>query len=819
VLASVFAYAALGFLLYKALLLTIAFFRFLIAEPQYPLLILTSTIAVIIAFLLYALRTIARIYYGLAEILFGIVCICTSVPQGMTTPSTALIQVAGGMYIIVRGLDNLRAGLSEKPDHPLRHWWGLFFSEDTLMAAKRWILREQQQKTNNQPSPIYERLVARVGAEKNAQGEPQSIRAQTDLNEFADVDKCISSAAVVLKAKQLSDGHWAFAVEGDAGVTADYIILIYYLREGSSPNLLDKGAVYLRRLQAAHGGWAVNDGGDFDLDTSVRVYFALKISGQPIESECMRQARAAILAHGGAVDTGVSTRIVLALCAAFPWNDIPPMPPEIMLLPRWSPFHIFKIAYWARTILIPLTVTIALRRGSKARHELMIDELFVDPLDHSHELQKASHQLFSWFWLFKALEIIVRTLEPMFPLSLRTRSIDSAVSFVSERVNGETGLGGFFYATAAALVMFDALDYPHEHPIRAEARRAMMNFLIVEEHEMFCQPYTSPIRDTAIACHALLEVEGLPAGTGVPEALNWLASRQILDVRGDWSEQRPHLRPGGWSLQSTNPFYPDLDNTALVVAALNHAQPSQLSGLLQPILRGTEWMVGLQGRDGGWGTADADNAFYYLNNLPFAESGILVDPPTEDVTARCLSALGQLGETIATSSAVAAGVNFLKPTQLHDGSWFGRWGVNYIYGTWSALCALNLVGVSDDAVQVRKAVTWMISIQNSDGGWGEDARSYRLDYSGHEAAPSTATQTAWALLGLMAAGEASHPAVERGVGYLLGSRDDEGLWTDNRPNVMLSPFESYARHRGYSKYFPVWALARFRNLRMDGGRR
>ena len=295
--------------------------------------------------------------------------------------------------------------------------------------------------------------------------------------------------------------------------------------------------------------------------------------------------------------------------------------------------------------------------------------------------------------------------------------------------------------------------------------------------------------------------------------LDWLAPLQVLDLHGDWSPQRPAVRPGGWAFQYANAHYPDLDDTAVVVMAMDRAQGAQDQRFSPAIERAREWVVGMQSANGGWGAFDADNTYGYLNNIPFADHGALLDPPTEDVAARCVSMLAQLGETPQTSPVLARGIDYLRQTQTADGSWYGRWGLNYIYGTWSVLCALNAAGLPHTAPEIRKAVDWLVSIQNADGGWGEDGASYKLDYRGHEPAPSTPSQTAWALLALMAAGEADHPAVARGVAYLAETQTDAGLWDEERFTATGFPRVFYLRYHGYSKFFPLWALARYRNLK------
>jgi squalene-hopene/tetraprenyl-beta-curcumene cyclase len=373
---------------------------------------------------------------------------------------------------------------------------------------------------------------------------------------------------------------------------------------------------------------------------------------------------------------------------------------------------------------------------------------------------------------------------------------------------------------ANAVMMFDALGYPPDHPRRAVARGAIDKLLVVRDDEAYCQPCVSPVWDTALATQALMEVEGEETTAAARRGLGWLRPLQELEVKGDWAERRPDVRPGGWAFQYRNAHYPDLDDTAVVVMAMDRARRTSDAGASydESIARGVEWIASLQSRNGGWAAFDADNVDHYLNNIPFADHGALLDPPTADVTARCISMLAQLGQT-PDSGAMRAGLEWLEREQTPDGSWFGRWGVNYIYGTWSVLCALNAAGLDGAAPSVRKAADWLVSIQNEDGGWGEDCTSYKLDYLGHEPAPSTASQTAWALLGLMAAGDVGHPAVQRGIAYLRRTQDETGSWRQDAYTGGGFPRVFYLRYHGYPKFFPLWALARYRNLRRASSRR
>jgi len=633
------------------------------------------------------------------------------------------------------------------------------------------------------------------------------------------LEQSIAAATQALLSRQQPDGHWVFELEADATIPAEYVLLRHYLGEPVDAALEAKIAVYLRRIQGAHGGWPLFQDGDLDISATVKAYFALKMIGDSIDADHMRRAREALHARGGAAHANVFTRIMLALFGFIPWRAVPVMPVEIMLLPKWFPFHLDKISYWSRTVIVPLLVLMAKKPRARNAKAVRIDELFLEPPQSIGPAPKAPQQKASWFWFFRGVDILLRAAEPYFPTRARQRAIDRAVAWVGERLNGEDGLGAIFPAMANSVMMYAMLGYPENHPQRAIARKSIEKLLAVHAHEAYCQPCVSPIWDTGLTCHALLEVGGEKVTSQVQRGLDWLVPKQILDVRGDWIARRGDLKPGGWAFQYANPHYPDVDDTAVVAMAMDRQQ--NLSGrqdFKSSMARAREWILGMQSENGAWGAFDADNEYYYLNNIPFADHGALLDPPTEDVTARCLSMLAQFGETAASSQAVERGIDYLRRTQLAEGSWFGRWGMNYIYGTWSVLCALNAVGLDHAAPEFRKAVGWLVGIQNEDGGWGEDGSSYKLDYHGYERAPSTASQTAWALLGLMAAGEVDHPAVARGVQYLAAAQGADGFWNEPRYTATGFPRVFYLRYHGYSKFFPLWALARYRNLKRGNTR-
>ncbi len=647
------------------------------------------------------------------------------------------------------------------------------------------------------------------------------------MAETGALEGAIGRAQDALLAAQRPDGHWVFELEADATIPAEYVLLVHYLGESVDTVLEARIARYLRRIQNADGGWPLFHQGASDISASVKAYFALKMIGDDPESEHMRRARASIHAQGGAEGSNVFTRTLLALYGVMPWQAVPMMPVEIMLLPLWFPFHLSKVAYWARTVVVPLLVLNSLRPQARNPRGVGIDELFARPCQAARLPPKAPHQSRAWFSFFRVVDAGLRVAEPLFPRGLRKRAIARAERFVRERLNGEDGLGAIFPAMANAVMMFDVLGVPKTDPDVAVARASVEKLLVVHGDEAYCQPCLSPVWDTSLASHALLEAGGARAEAAAERGLQWLLPLQVLDVRGDWIVRRPQVRPGGWAFQYANPHYPDVDDTAVVAMAMDRAArvgagapavtaASHRERYGQAVARAREWVEGMQSSNGGWGAFEPENTHEYLNNIPFADHGALLDPPTADVSARCLSMLAQLGESASSSDAFRRALRYLLDEQMPDGSWYGRWGMNYIYGTWSALCALNAAGMGPEAPEMRRAAEWLVSIQNADGGWGEDGSSYRLDYQGYEPAPSVASQTAWAVLALMAAGAVEHPAVARGIDYLVSTQQADGLWHEARFTAVGFPRVFYLRYHGYARFFPLWALARFRNLRRAG---
>lgn len=635
---------------------------------------------------------------------------------------------------------------------------------------------------------------------------------QMNPGEFAEVEGAIRAATGAILSQQRPDGHWVYELEADATIPAEYVLLVHYLAETPNLELECKIGVYLRRIQGEHGGWPLYHDGAFDISATVKAYFALKMIGDDINAPHMVRAREALHARGGAIKANVFTRILLALYGECSWKDVPTVPVELILLPRWFPVHLSKMSYWARTVIVPLLVLAAKQPLARNPRNIHVPELFVPGVPAASP--RAPHQSAGWSAFFGALDRVLKIVP--WPKGARARAIEKCRTWTTERLNGEDGLGAIYPAMANSVMMYDVLGYPPDHLDRAIARKSVENLLVIKDHEAYCQPCVSPVWDTALVAHALLETKDARAEAAAERGLEWLKPLQVLDVKGDWAGEKPDVRPGGWAFQYRNDYYPDLDDTAVVVMAMDRAKTRD--GYKDAIARGAEWVEGLQSRDGGWGAFDADNSYYYLNNIPFADHGALLDPPTEDVSGRCVGMLAQLGAG-KDHPRLKAGIDYLIKTQRDDGSWWGRWGVNYIYGTWSALAGLNGAGLAPDHTTMKRGAAWLLAIQNPDGGWGENCDSYKLDYKGYEAAPSTASQTAWALLGLMAAGEVDHPAVARGVNYLKATQQGDGLWSQPHYTGGGFPRVFYLNYHGYPKFFPLWALARYRNLRCGNSRR
>ena len=602
---------------------------------------------------------------------------------------------------------------------------------------------------------------------------------------------------------QHAEGYWCFELEADCTIPAEYILLMHYTGEIDAP-LEKKIASYLRAHQGEDGGWPLYHDGNAEISCSVKAYYALKLAGDDPELPHMTKARQVILRLGGASRANVFTRIALAIFEQLPWRGVPFLPVEAILLPRWFPFHLFKISYWSRTVMVPLFVLYTFKARARNPKQVSIRELFVtDPWQETRYFPTRSA-------LNRALLMVDRLglkLSTYIPRSLRRRAIKNAEAWILERLDGNGGLGAIFPAMVNAYEALEFLGYPANHPLRVKERKAIDDLLVVSEQSAYCQPCVSPVWDTAWACITLQQLNDEDSQKGIKKALKWLAGRQLLDQPQDWSFNRPKAKSGGWPFQFENSHYPDLDDTAAVAYAMHKSGDKTLATAVQ---RAADWICGMQSKNGGFASFDADNDHTYLNEIPFADHGALLDPPTEDVSGRCFMLLAQLAPKHAFVREKC--FDYLFRSQENDGSWFGRWGTNYIYGTWSVLMALEEAGLTKEHESVQRAAAWLKRIQRHDGGWAEGCDSYFEPSRRGHGENSTSFHTAWALLGLMSSGEIHSDSVRRGIDFLLSTQRANGFWSDPDFNAPGFPRVFYLKYHGYDKYFPLLALARYRNL-------
>jgi squalene-hopene/tetraprenyl-beta-curcumene cyclase len=643
--------------------------------------------------------------------------------------------------------------------------------------------------------------------QSDARGDVVShtLRRVTD----SPLDRAVADARDALVARQDAQGHWLFELEADCTIPAEYIMMMHFLDEIDA-ELETKICRYLRSAQAEHGGWPLYHGGPFNISCTVKAYYALKLAGDRPDAAHMVRARTAILEHGGAAAVNVFTRIALALYGQLPWRGVPYIPVEIMLLPRWFPFHLDKVAYWSRTVMVPLFILCTRKPVAKNPRNVHIRELFTTPPEEERDYFRRKGFVAKAFLLADRLG---RMIDPLIPARMREIATRRAEAWMLERLNGEDGLGAIFPAMVNALEAMVILGYPEDDPRRLTAKRALQKLLVVGPTSAYCQPCVSPIWDTALAALAMQEAGDATAAEASIRALDWLQTRQLLDEPADWQVNRPGLPGGGWAFQFANSYYPDLDDTAVVVWAMHQARGSER--YTESVRRALDWLTGMQSKNGGFAAFDADNTSYYLNMIPFADHGALLDPPTSDVTARVVTVLARIGRP-QDSEALGRALAYLRKEQEPDGSWFGRWGTNYIYGTWSVLTAFAQAHISGDDPAVRRAVEWLKLKQNVDGGWGESNDTY-LHASGEPSEfPSTPYHSAWALLALLAAGETRSDAVRRGAEFLLRTQQADGLWSDASFTAPGFPRVFYLKYHGYSAYFPLWALAAYRTLTRRG---
>ncbi len=624
------------------------------------------------------------------------------------------------------------------------------------------------------------------------------------------VNAAIERARAYVLRTQAGDGHWVGELEADSTITSEYLLFCHLLDRVDRERQA-KMVAYLRRQQSSGGGWSLFEGGPANLSATVKAYFALKLAGVPVDDPAMVSARRLIRESGGPAATSVFTKITLALFGEYPWAAVPAMPVEIMLLPQWWYFNLYAVSYWSRTVIVPLLL-MDTRPAKQLPAELRLDELWPVPRERARLGFRRVPRPFSlkaWFWknVFITLDDALKAWERWGPRPFRARALDAAQQWLEPRLAVPGGLGGIFPAMTNAVLALRSLGYPDDHPLIRSQLKEIEALAVETPNTIHYQPCLSPVWDTALAVNALIE-SGLPADhPALLQAGEWLLGKQVL-APGDWQVKRPHAQPGGWAFQYDNEFYPDLDDTGMVMMALQKIQGLDPDRKRCALDRGFHWMLGMQGTDGGWGSYDADNNRLILNHIPFADHGALLDPSTEDLTGRGLEALGTLGYGRDFPAARRA-IEFLKRTQHPSGPWYGRWGVNYIYGTWAVLRGLRAIGEDLSQDYVQQALRWLEAKQNPDGGWGDQCGSYE-DPSLAGEGPSTPSQTAWALLGLFASGRTEGPAVEHGIQYLLKTQRDDGSWEDRYWNGTGFPRVFFLKYHFYAKYFPLWALGVYR---------
>jgi len=668
---------------------------------------------------------------------------------------------------------------------------------------------------SDNPSPTF-------GAEvssRRALGTPSAAQAES-------LDEAIRRSQGWFLARQDAKGFWVAELEADGTLTSEYLMLRRFL-DLVDPEREQKAVHYLRAMQLPDGGWPIYYGGPAEISSSVKAYFALKLSGVPAHDPDMVRAREAILSKGGVVAASVFTKVALALFGQYDWRGIPTMPPEIMLLPKRFYFSLYAISYWSRAVLIPLLIVFAHRPVCRIPSEQGIDELYAQPREDVRYRDvpplKKDAAWFTWRNMFISLDAVLKVYDRMPIRGLRERALRKAVLWMLEHIKGEGGLGGIYPAMSNSIVALRCLGYGVDHPLLVKALRAIEALEVYETVEghagqgrvesLHLQPCFSPIWDTALLINALIE-SGLPQDhPALQKAAGWLLSRQTTTV-GDWKVSAPAAEPGGWYFQFENEFYPDVDDTAVVVMGLVKARLEDREAQRLALRRGYRWTMAMQGSNGGWGAYDKDNNRVVFNLIPFADHRALLDPSTADLAGRCLEMLGAMGYD-RTHPAVKPALEFLRREQEVDGSWYGRWGVNYIYGTWSVLAGLRSIGEDLSAPAVRKAVAWLESKQNPDGGWGESCLSY-VDPTTAGIGESTPSQTAWALLALLSASVSDSLSVVRGVNYLLRNQRRDGSWKEVRHTGTGFPRVFYLRYHWYCQYFPLWALAMYRNVKTRG---
>jgi squalene-hopene/tetraprenyl-beta-curcumene cyclase len=603
---------------------------------------------------------------------------------------------------------------------------------------------------------------------------------------------------------QQNDGHWVGELQGDTILESEYVLLMAFLGR-EQEEVCCKAANYILQHQMPEGGWNNYPEGPADLSVSVKAYFALKLTGHDPQAAYMQKARGVIRQLGGAADCNSFTRFYLALLGQFPYANCASVPPEMVLLPRWLYFNLYAMSSWTRTIVVPLSIFSACKPVRQLPPAKGIAELFLQPAQTPLWPAKPTSRLLSWGNFFLGVDWLYKKIEPWLG-PIRRLALKRAAAWMREHLEESDGLGAIFPPMVYTVISLHSLGVPEDDPVMQWALKQLTDLMIEEDDTLRLQPCFSPVWDTALTLNALADTGFKGDHAAVQRAVNWLVAKEVRQS-GDWKLTNPGLEVGGWFFEYRNAFYPDTDDTAMVLMALAKTGHAATKLGRPAAERGLRWLLGMQNRDGGWAAFDRNINHELLTRVPFADHNAMLDPSCPDITARVLEALGHYGFGVDHPQVVRA-VAFLRQTQEEAGCWIGRWGVNYLYGTWQVLCGLQSIGFDMQDAMVRRAVAWLEKVQQAGGGWGETCRSYD-DPTLAGKGTSTASQTAWALLALLAAGEAQSDAVRAGIEYLLSNQGQDGNWPEEQFTGTGFPKVFYLKYHLYRLYFPLMALARY----------